>query len=262
MKTPDAELSTAETIMVSLLAATDSVWLPSRESHGGQINPVVTNVFELRSQFRESGVPWASRGTNNAEQKTMQRALEDLTRDGSVTVARPLGTKTLAVRMTDAAYDRARRQCGEPGFSTAYLMLRLVAHFSVRPAQVMQDIWIPETKFNGGRGWGDANQNQLFFVSQRALPALVAGWLETNCDNERHVYFRVTKTGWQLIDAGSKPADVPAVKRDSRFALAYYERLRVEQARLFARTPDDAGELGFLRLPVSHHDVPVLRKPT
>lgn len=252
------ELPPQELILVSLLAATDATWLPCREAHrGGQINPVVTNTYELRKQYRESGVSWSSGGTSDAERKEAQRALEDLTREGSVTVARPHGTKTLFAKLTDAAYDRTRQQCGLLGFDAGFLMLRIVALRSVRPATVYQHVFIPETKLNRDRGWGDGNQNELFRVSQLALPALVAGWLTTKCDCENHVYYQVTAAGWRLLDDGSKPADLPAIKTDSRFELAYYRDLHRERARLKTRTPIDDCELGWIALPVAHHNLRV-----
>ena len=258
MDNADDDLTTHEFILVSLLAATDAAWLPSRESHDcGQLNVAVTNSYELRKQFRESGIAWASGESTEAGRKEKQRALEDLARAGLIVVAKPNLSKTLFAKLTDASYDRVRRQCDLPGFSLGFLMVRLAAAYSVRPAMLMQHIYIRETKFNNDRGWGDGNQNELFDVSQRALPALVAGWLNTNCDAERHVYYSVTDAGWKLLDDDWMPVPGEAIQRDTRFELPYYQQLGIERARLFTRTPDDDGELGFLRLPVSHHDIAV-----
>ena len=51
-------MRTRDSILISLLAATDAAWLPSRESHGVKINSRVTSVYEARKRFREAGVPW------------------------------------------------------------------------------------------------------------------------------------------------------------------------------------------------------------
>ena len=257
MQPPNNELTAQDSILISLLAATDAVWLPSRESHSGELNVAVTNAYETRKAYRESGVSWSSGGRSEAERKEMQRALEDLSRDGLVTIARPNLSKTLFVKLTDTSYNRLRRQCGLPCRAIGFLMLRLVALYSTRPAKVYQHLFVPETKLNKGRGWGDGFQNELFDVSQRALPALSAGWLDSRSDCQRHVYYWVTTAGWQFLDDGSKPTDTESIKRDSRFELAYYQSLRLERARLFTRTPTDDCELGWLPLPVAHHDMPV-----
>lgn len=263
MDNPDDDLTTHDSILVSLLAATDAIWLPSREWHENYVlNPAVTNSYELRKQFRESGIAWASGESTEAGRKEKQRALEELARGGLITIAKPNLSKTLFVRLAAGAYDRTRRQCGLSGFEVGFLMLKLVAHFSVRPATVMQHIYVPETTLNNGRGWGDENQNELFGVSQRALPAFVAAWLNTNCDAERHIYYTVTPAGWKLLDDGWKPGrPVEEIHRDTRFELTYYEKFGIERAKLFTRKPDDDGELGWLRLPVAHDDIPVARNP-
>ena len=264
MQNPDKPLTPQETILISLTAATDAVWLPSRESHGSdRINPAVTNSYELRNQFRESGIAWSSGGTNDAERKESQRALEDLKGDGAVTVAKPHGSKTLFAKLTDAAYSRTRRLCGLSGFEMGFSMLRLVAHFSVRPAMVMQDFLIPEIKLNGGKGWdGIPDGGTLYRVAQRTLPGLVAGWLDSRCDSQKHVYFWVTPLGWKLLDSIPRPDfATEAIKRDSQFEMAYDRDLHRERANLATRTPNDDGELGWLPLPVHHHDMPVSRSP-
>ena len=254
------ELTTRQTILVSLVAATDAIWLPSRESHRDAVNPAVTNCYELRKQFREAGVPWSSGGRTDAERKEAQRALEDLTRDGSVTVARPHGSKTLFVRLSEAAYERTRQLCYQPSFFWGYISLKMVALSSTRPPAVYQDIFIPETAFNNGNGWdGKPDGGKLYRAAQRALPALVADWLTTRCDCQRRVYYSVTAAGWKAIDdpsSASKP-DVERIPPDVRFAAAYADCLAAEQKKIFTRTPNDDGELGSLPLPVGHHDTPI-----
>lgn len=250
-------MRTRDSILISLLAATDAAWLPSRESHGVKINSRVTSVYEARKRFREAGVPWASGGTSDAERKEIQRALEDLKESGDVIATKPNGSKTLFAKLSDDAYDRTRRECNLLGFDVGFLMLKAVALCSVRPATVMQHVWIPETKFNNGRGWGDGNQNELFIaVSQRALPALAAGWLDTQCDSQRHVYYFVTELGWQLIDADWRPSAVAAIHSNLDTELAYWNQLTAERSKLATRTPEDDGELGWLPLPVCHHNIP------
>lgn len=258
MTTPDNPLTPQETILISLLAATDAIWLPSRECHGDQLNPAVTNAWELRKQFRESGVSWSSGERTEAGRKQAQRDLEELAHTGLVKLSKPNDSRTLFVKLTDAAYDRLRRQSGLPGFEIGFLMLRLIALYSIRPATVCQHVYVPETKLNKGRGWGDGFQNELFAVHQRSLPALVAGWLDSRSDCQRHVYFSITSAGWSLLDDVPRPDfATEAIKRDSRFELAYYHSLHIERARLFTRTPDCDGELGWLALPVAHHGISV-----
>ncbi len=221
-----------DSILVSLLAAADATWLPSRECHDpNRLNPAVTNVYELRKQFRESGVSWSSGGTNDAERKEAQRALEDLTRDGSVTVARPHGTKTLFARLSDASYERTRQLCYEPGFVWGFAMLKLLALRSVRPPTVMQDVWIPETALNGGKGWdGVGDGGKLYRAAQRALPGLVRGWIDTNCDSEKRVYYVVTSAGWKLLDDGWRSAfSVERFPPDVRYRIQRIPRRRAKE---------------------------------
>lgn len=175
---------------------------------------------------------------------------------------KPNDSKTLLLRLTDAAYHPPRRQCGLPGVASGWLKLKHVASFSIRPATVMQAVWVSETKLNHDRGWGDNNSEELVIVQRKAIPALVAGWLDARCDCQRHIYYGVTAEGWRRLDSGSKPAAAAeSIKRDTRFELAYFEQLGVERKRIFTRTPNDGGELGWLPLPVSHHDLPVIWSP-
>lgn len=262
MKTPDNDLTAQELILVSLLAATDAIWTPCRESHdGGRIAVAVVNSWEARTAYRAGGLPWASGGRSDAERKELQRSLADLEAAGDVVVSRPNGVKSLFARLSDSAYDRLRRQCGLAGLEIGSLMLKLVAQFSYRPATLMQHQWIREPKLNGGRGWGDGNHGELYEVAQRAMPSLMAGWLKTNCDCECRIYYAVTDAGWKLLDDGWKPVAGEDVKRDSRFELAYWEQLGVERKRLLTKKPQCAIELGTLPLPVSHHDLPLNDRP-
>lgn len=252
-------LTPQDSILVSLVAATDGIWLPSRECHdgGSAANAAVTNCYELRKQFGEFGLSWASGETTDAGRKQKQRAVEDMSHKGLVTCAKPGLTKTIFVKLTDGAYDHIRQRCGLPSIEIGFQTLKLVAAHSKRPAKFMQDIWIPEPELNGGRGWGDGNHAELYDVAQRALPALVAGWLKTNCDSSRRVYYNVTATGWRLLDDGWKPDPIAVSPLNEDIELAYYERLATERAKLTTRTPDQRGELGWLAINTSHHNVPI-----
>ena len=256
MTTPTG-LTPTDSILVSLVAATDAIWLPSRECHGGGngVNAAVTNCHELRKQFGEFGLSLASGETTDAGRKQKQRAVDDMSSKSLLTIAKPGLTKTIFVKLTEGAYGHIRQQCGLPGSGVGFRTLELVAEHSKRPATVMQDIWIPETKLNGGRGWGDGHQNELFDVAQRALPALVAGWLTTNCDSSRRVYYNVTATGWRLLDDGWKPDPIDIAPLNEEIEIAYYECLPIERAKLTTRAPNRGGELGCSPIPNSHHNV-------
>ncbi len=233
-----------------------------REWHGDQVNVICTNSYELRKAYRESGIPWASGERTEAGRKQAQRDLEELARGGLIVLAKPNLSKTLFVKLSDSAYSRLRRQCDLPSFEMGFLMLKLTEKFSVRPPTVEENVFIPETKFNADRGWGDGFQDELFRVSQNALPAVFQGWLVSVRDTQRHIFYAITEKGWKLLDDGWKPGPGEEIKRDLDMSLAYYTSLRIESSKLKTRTPDCDGELGWpFPLSAAHHGLSCARSP-
>lgn len=239
-------------VLVGILAATDAIWLPLRDWTA----PRPANTYAARRSFAAGGVPWASAETTEAGRKRSQRCLEELVAAGLVVGRKPKRAKTLSVRLSDAADHAARRLCGLADEEGGVATLREVGGRSERRAELLTDVWVPETALNDGRGWGDHHQEELATVEQMALPALVRGWLDSRADSEGRVYYAVTARGWKLIDA-NREAQEPHSEDGSPAALdLYQDRIAAALARLGTAEPP-RGDIGEIPLPVSMGNTPM-----
>lgn len=230
---------TEKTVLTALVAETDAVWSASRDVGF----PHAVNLWEIQQEYRQSGLHWSSSAATAGGRKRSHQALAELIQTGAVTSAKSeSGHRVAFVRLSDAAYDLARRLAGLPGFAAARVVLDRIAAASRRPAIHLTDAWISETGFD----------------EQSVLPALTADWLVSRADSRGRVYYAVTPAGWRVIDSGEPPtAPAQPIEPDPRLREFYVTRLEAAVAKRATREPVAPGEVGLIPLPVSQIGVPV-----
>ena len=107
----ETALNLEELALVAILAATDAIFIPSRDP-GSMAHRI---ICERRTA---NGIHWASErvlpGLDETARKQVQRALDELAVRNWVATIQPHATKTLAVRLTDLGDAHARALVGLP----------------------------------------------------------------------------------------------------------------------------------------------------
>jgi hypothetical protein len=228
-------MTPVEQLIVGLLAQADSVFEPLRDPKSSTW--AATHV--LRSGYAARGLPWRGGGSKEAQRDLAEAAAIDLV------VRRKGRSRTVGVKLTRAGLDRAWRLVGvDP--ADALAVVREVDRLAPL------GIWVRETRFSNGMGWGDGNEAELAEVARFHRPALAAGWIESNSDARRHVAYRTTKAGRAALAApaeatGPEP-DAPSKEAGDIYARVYAETIMW----LDSITPESVGaaklELGELPL--------------
>ena len=141
--------------LVAILAATDAVFIPSRDPRSLRHRI----ICERRSA---AGIPWASErvlpGLDETARKQVQRALDELTVRNWVVTIQPIATKTLAVRLTDAGDARARALAGLPQITDSLSIIEQIRTLSTgdMACEHLGHRWVPETSLAGMK-WGGAS---------------------------------------------------------------------------------------------------------
>jgi DNA-binding transcriptional ArsR family regulator len=226
--------SEAKALLVRVLAESDAVWLPIRQSEWEHSRPAA--IYFAREAFRANrGVIVAAPGSD-AERKAAERAITALVQAGYLKARHRARGRYL--RLTDEAEDRLRQLCGLPGLWLAYEAVRR----HVGPT------WTPEIALNGGRGWGDGHGRELVFVELLLLPALIRGIVVAGSDVYGRVYYR------RIADAPSWSEPVEDIEPDFALAALYHEETKAARQRILA-TDVGSLELGELPLPCAMGDI-------
>lgn len=237
-------MTSACQILVESLAFADALFEPIRD-------PMVeywAAVWVLRWRYAERGLPYRGGGSKDSE-----RALTELVKAGLV-VRRRAVQKTIGIRLTPSGLAEAWRLIGV-GPDDALVVTREVHRLGSGRR------WVPEVRFNQGRGWGDGHQADLKSVCRFHLPALTAGWIESQCDSFGRVGFRTTRGGLDAmveaetsfssdVNAGHSRPPEAAPDVVELYVGSYAESI----AWLNAQTDvsvDSRGEIGNLPLPTS-----------
>ena len=229
-------MSGPESILVRILASTDSVWLPIRQWRGR----LPQNVGAARRAYASNGVPWASNAHGPAGWKAAQRDLEALAGDGLVVAAKPRsGARTLGVRLSADGMAAARRLVGLPSVGDSWQAAHALGELSRRPAKWATDVWIAEARLAEPADFGR--------LEMKLLPALVAGHVESGSDIRGRVSYRLTPSGWAWLAEPPEP-DGPG-EYNAEADAAYMEHLRAALARLEMAEVAEPRELGALPLP-------------
>ena len=247
-----SELSLNDSILVTILAATDAVFLPDRDP---LLRPRHAVIYERRRDFAHSGVPWTSEmvlpGMDDAGRKRVQRALEELALDGQVVTFQPKGAKTLGVRLSDVGEERARALAGLPATGAALALLGQLSDLERTDAAgaFQGHVWLPETALAGVR-WGDnERRHALVELEEKLLPGLVRGWIESNCTVHGHCWYRLTDAGRKRIGKTAAASTCPPAKSEEA-RRDYYQRVRMEFQALAAAKPECEREIGDVPMPV------------
>jgi hypothetical protein len=215
-------------ILITILACQDAVFLPHRKVSNFALNTV---IYERRRDYRAGGLMWKSaRITNNAKQA--ERTLQKLRNDGLVQI-KTGKAKAMGVKLTPAGDTLTRRLCGLPTLGDSLSLLA-----------ALSSTWTPETAFTGGLTWGDDRiEDALCEVSEKMLPLLTSGLIESNSTIHGHVFYRLV---------AAPPAAMPEDSRDAAeiegAAMLYYETAGLEKRSLATAKPVQPNELGIFGL--------------
>jgi len=237
-------------ILVAILAATDAVFLPDRSPISSPRHQV---ICERRKYFPTHGVPWASEkagpGLDEAGRKQAQRALEGLVAHGLVHTVQPKLAKTLGVKLTEVGDRELRAKVGLPSFDEAISALEQIA-ICETACEFVGLRWVPETALTDAQ-WGDDERRQEFVkLEDRLLPALVRGFVRSNCSVKGHCWYSLTKAGEKFL-AKERPNSEPAKRAFTEEAKReYYYRIHEELALLAAAKPEIDREIGDIPMPL------------
>ena len=246
-----SDLSLSDQIMLSILAATDAVFIPDRDP---KARPRHVVIYEHRWAFVKAGIPWSSEkvqpGLDETGRKQVQRALDDLVRQDRVVSFQPHAAKTLGVRLTEEGDHYARALAGLPGVADAVPMMERLLELERGPdaCGFLGRLWIPETVLAGVR-WGDNERRHAFVeAEEKLLPALVRGWGESNCSGHGHCWYCVWPAGRKDLQKSLPTIELPAPTEQARGK--YYYRVRQELEGLAMASPQCDREIGEIPMPV------------
>ncbi len=234
-------------VLVHILALTDTAFLPVRRWAAPRS---VSAVYEARQAYISEGVPWRVGGAP-AERQRAGRVLGELQDACLVTVFRN-AVRATSVRLGDYAEALARALADLPSLADSRELLRRVAAFqdACEEAGGTWENWLAGVK------WSDTEareeRRKLVAVEEKALPALARGWLATGSTIRGHVRYAATEAGRDALDQESapEPEDLPAADVEAR--ATYYRELEDARAALRAKTPDRAGQVGMIPIPLCY----------
>lgn len=248
----------ADDILVTILAATDAVFIPDRDPLHRNRRRV---LYERTRDYPARGVPWESERAlpelDEAGRKRAQRALEGLVARGLVVACRA-GGKTAGVRLTDAGEALARARCGLPDFDAARVEAERLRRFTSHESACgfLRKVWTPET-VPAGVEWGDNDRrNELVQLEERLLPALVRGFVVSNCSIQGHCWYSIHPNPAVAV-LPPVPPGLPGRCEDARGI--YYGRVAKERDDLGRAVAQNEREIGEIAMPVCPE--PLVYKP-
>jgi hypothetical protein len=230
-------------LLVSVLAATDSTWLPCRDPRSNSW----INTHLARTSFRAGqGGRWKPlAGANEQQRKRRQRDLEQMSADGLLTLARRRESRLVGAELTAVGGSLARAVCGLPGWEAALASEDELRRLGDSEFAACEGNWISERGL-AGCDYGDMDSAELVLVENLMLPSLVAGRVESLSDVAGRVWFRLTDAGGP--DGPPNPTDVEPCGdlRD------LYELELARHLDHFAQAkPQTRHEIGAIPLPCS-----------
>ncbi len=254
--------SVDDTLICRLAGELWAVFAPWRGPWGG--GGATAAYLARRSFCSGAGLRWRHSGRDRDERDENVEALGRLERRGLLH-RRVERTKVIATRLLDAGIERACSLAGAPCWSDGWTACeRLAAIEDARATMThLSTGWTAEWALAGtpphwagcgGNETGRANRRLLSVLEERAIPALVRGWLLSGADLHGRVWYSITNGGRAaLTDA---PADAPSgADADDDCVLAWREGAHAMQVRL-AAAPRSEREIGLLPLPV--HGGPIV----
>ncbi|MCC6906313.1 MAG: hypothetical protein IT430_00100 [Phycisphaerales bacterium] len=254
--------SVDDTLICRLAGELWAVFAPWRGPWGGG---GAAAAYLARRSFRSgAGLRWRHQGRDRDERDENVEALGRLERRGLLT-RRVERTKVVATRLLDAGIERACSLAGAPCWTDGRAVCeRLAALDDVRATMTHLGTWWtaewalagtpPYWAACGNDETARANRQFLSELEERAVPALVRGWLVSGADLDGRVWYSLTAAGRAALTEA--PAEeTPAIDADADCALAWREGAHAMQVRL-AAAPRSEREIGLLPLPA--HGGPIV----
>jgi len=253
--------NTDDMLLCRLAGELWAVFAPWRGPWGGG---GAAAVYLARRSFRSgAGLRWRHQGRDRDERDENVEALGRLERRGLLT-RRVEKTKVIATRLLDAGIERACSLAGAPCWSDGRAVCQRLAECDDERATMVRlgTRWTAEWALAGtptlwaGCGndeTGRANRRLLSVLEERAIPALIRGWLVSGADLHGRVWYSLTVAGRMAL-SDSQP-EAPAIGADADCALAWREGAHAMQVRL-AAAPRSEREIGLLPLPA--HGGPIV----
>ena len=249
--------ATAEDILLCRL--TGELWATFAPWRGPWNGGGATAAYLGRRAFRNrAGLRWRNKGRDRDEREAILTVLGQLERSGLL-VRRIEQTRVVAVRLSDAGIERACGLAGAPCWVDGRAVCERLAGLDDGQAWMMHldTRWTAEWALAGtpphwagcgGNETGRANRRLLSELEERAIPALVRGWLISGADLHGRVWYSITSAGRATLTEA--PSDAPSgIDADEDCALAWREGAHAMQVRL-AAAPRSEREIGLLPLPV------------
>jgi len=233
-------------LIVRILAGADGFFLPMRSADWPPPGP--TTIFEHRTRFQSSGVPWNTGSGSETERKSQQRTLKSLSVDGLIEIFSH--RRRLGVRLSERGDNFARALVGLPPVDFCHsLLCRIIDLESSADglAPMTSELWLA-----GIENYGVADyQLKLWVLEDELLPALCRGWVSSNSDLHGRVYYSATALGRQIAQTPPPilPADLP--QRNEEAWDLYFSERRGFREKLRSMKPDHTSEIGYIPLPCS-----------
>ena len=228
-------------LLVSVLAATDSTWLPCRDPRSNSW----INTHLARTSFRAGqGGRWKPlAGANETQRKRRQRDLEQMSADGLLTLARRRESRLVGAELTAVGGSLARAVCGLPGWETALASEDELRRLGDSEFAACEGNWISERGL-AGCGYGDGT-SEFVVVENLMLPALVAGRVVSLSDGVGRVWYRLAD-----VSTPDVPPE-PAAEACDQLRDLYDAELRRQLDHFSVVQPRSPHEIECIPLPCS-----------
>jgi len=226
-------------LIVGLLARERALFRPFRAADWASGSTGAR--YELQQEFRQHGLRW-SEGGDPAARQAAGRRLTAAVDGGLVEVHGRPGRRT-HVRLSDQGRRLAEALADVPTLADGRRAVRKVLRFAPAEHLVSELLpaKVPDYEVPGC-------EKKLADFQWCALPAIVAGWLESESDQEGRVAYRVTSAGAEAVRRRlPKPRGLPAALPE--LAEVFDAEYQAERERLLAARPTD-GEIGPIPLAV------------
>ena len=191
-------------LLASVLAATDSTWLPCRDPRSNSW----INTHLARTSFRAGqGGRWKPlAGANEQQRKRRQRDLEQMSADGLLTLARRRESRLVGATLTPSGEAMARALCGLPGWQESLSAEHELRRLAGSEFAAVEGGWISEIGLTNCGYGDDMDSAELVLVENMLLPSLVAGRVESLSDSAARVWYLPIDVGGPNVPP--EPTDV------------------------------------------------------
>jgi len=229
----------AKKIIVTLLAREQALFRPFRRVDWAT-RGATSARWQLQQVFRARGLHWFVGGAE-AERKVGERALKALA--AAKLITRAGRQKNVFARLTEKARWLACALADAPTPADGFAALaELQAHAPTGN-------WVSELLPSGIVNYAEPDATDKLFAFQIGmLPALVAGWAESNSDCHGRAAYRVTAAGDKALTRAAPSYDGELPPVDDKIADHFWREYAAEKERLLAAEPENQNEIGQIPL--------------